>query len=113
MAKGNGRLTAKTVSSWFSVLKFDEQATVLGALQKAHDKVRQDQINTLRRQLQVLENGSSLRATPSIKRGLRKAGAKTKYRDPKTNQSWSGRGRMATWLAEKVKAGEDPKRYLV
>ena len=29
-----------------------------------------------------------------------------KYRDPKTGATWSGRGRMARWLAEKVSAGE-------
>src|SRR5207247_1010109 len=26
---------------------------------------------------------------------------KAKYRDPKTNETWSGRGRMATWLKRK------------
>ena len=31
---------------------------------------------------------------------------KVKYRDPKSGDTWSGRGRMARWLAEKVKAGE-------
>jgi hypothetical protein len=37
-----------------------------------------------------------------------KARAEVKYRDPK---SWSGRGRVATCLAEKVKAGEKPDKY--
>jgi hypothetical protein len=36
---------------------------------------------------------------------------KAKYRDPKT--TWSGRGRMATWLKRKQDAGEDIDRYLV
>jgi len=37
---------------------------------------------------------------------------KPKYRDPKTNETWSGRGRMATWLKRKQDAGEDIEKYL-
>lgn len=28
-----------------------------------------------------------------------------KYRDPDTGETWSGRGRMATWLTERIKGG--------
>jgi hypothetical protein len=38
---------------------------------------------------------------------------KAKYRDPVTGESWSGRGRMATWLKRKQDAGEDIEDYLV
>jgi hypothetical protein len=38
---------------------------------------------------------------------------KVKYRDPVTNETWSGRGRMATWLKRKQEAGEDIEEYLV
>ena len=38
---------------------------------------------------------------------------KAKYRDPKTNETWSGRGRMATWLKRKQDAGEDIEAYRV
>ena len=38
---------------------------------------------------------------------------KAKYRDPKTNETWSGRGRMANWLKKKQDAGEDINDYLV
>jgi H-NS histone family len=38
---------------------------------------------------------------------------KAKYRDPVTNDTWSGRGRMATWLKRKQDAGEDIDEYLV
>ena len=38
---------------------------------------------------------------------------KPKYRDPATNETWSGRGRMATWLKRKQDAGEDIERYRV
>jgi hypothetical protein len=42
------------------------------------------------------------------------AGAiKPKYRDPATGETWSGRGRMATWLKHKQDAGEDIEKYRV
>jgi hypothetical protein len=37
---------------------------------------------------------------------------KPKYRDPKTGETWSGRGRMPSWLKRKVDAGENPDDYL-
>jgi DNA-binding protein H-NS len=46
-------------------------------------------------------------------RKLRKSKVKAKYRDPKTNETWSGRGRMATWLKSKHDAGEKIEKYLV
>jgi DNA-binding protein H-NS len=36
-----------------------------------------------------------------------------KYRDPTTNETWSGRGRMANWLKRRQDAGEDIDRYLI
>jgi len=38
---------------------------------------------------------------------------KAKYRDPKTKETWSGRGRMASWLKSKQDAGEKIDTYLV
>ena len=38
---------------------------------------------------------------------------KPKYRDPATGETWSGRGRMATWLKHKQDAGEDIETYRV
>jgi hypothetical protein len=38
-------------------------------------------------------------------------GVKPKYGDPTTGETWSGRGRMATWLKRKKDAGEDIERY--
>ena len=114
MAKGNGRLTPKSVSVWFEAMPFDGQVALLNELQKIHSKVRQVQINALKRQLAALENGSSNgHAEPSVpKRQPKKSNVKVKYRDPKTGGTCSGRGRMATWLAEKVKAGEKADKYL-
>ena len=42
-----------------------------------------------------------------------RGGVKVKYRDPVTNETWSGRGRMASWLKRKQEAGEDIEEYLV
>lgn len=36
-----------------------------------------------------------------------------KYRDPETGETWSGRGRMAKWLAARVAAGHSVEEYLV
>src|SRR5262249_24532974 len=41
------------------------------------------------------------------------AAIKPKYRDPATGETWSGRGRMATWLKHKLDAGEDIEKYRV
>ena len=38
--------------------------------------------------------------------------AKPKYRDPTTGETWSGRGRMITWLKRKQDAGENIDDYL-
>jgi DNA-binding protein H-NS len=39
--------------------------------------------------------------------------ATVKYRNPETNETWSGRGRMSNWLKRKQDAGEDIDKYLV
>jgi DNA-binding protein H-NS len=39
--------------------------------------------------------------------------AKPKYRDPVTGETWSGRGRMASWLKHKQDAGEDIGKYRI
>lgn len=36
-----------------------------------------------------------------------------KYRDPETGHTWTGRGRMATWLAEKIRAGRSLEDFLI
>lgn len=115
MAKGNGRLTGKSVSVWFSAIPFDEQAALLGKLKEAHDKTRLEKIEMLRQQLAALENGlanNGSTAKAAARRSSKK-GVKAKYRDPKTGDTWSGRGRMARWLADKVKSGEKQDKYLL
>ena len=41
------------------------------------------------------------------------SGVKPKYRDPVTGDTWSGRGRMASWLKAKQDAGGDIEKYRV
>ena len=41
-----------------------------------------------------------------------KGPVRVKYRDPKSGETWSGRGRMARWLADRIKAGDKPDKYL-
>lgn len=40
-------------------------------------------------------------------------GIAPKYRDPETGQTWSGRGRMANWLAEKIRNGHRLEDFLI
>src|SRR6266699_2731837 len=50
--------------------------------------------------------------TPAAVHEERTSEVKDKYRDPATGETWSGRGRMATWLKRKQDAGEDIDMYL-
>jgi len=58
----------------------------------------------------VKANGSGNGA--ALRKG-RKGKVKAKYRDPKTKETWSGRGRMASWLKSKQDGGENIEKYLV
>jgi DNA-binding protein H-NS len=115
MAKTNGRLTEKAVREWFSGMDFQAQRDMLAKLNEAHNKVRQVRINALKRELVMLESGSSNgnAARPAKTAKKRKASIAVKYRDPKSGATWSGRGRMASWLAKKIEAGEKVEKYLV
>ena len=119
MARTNGKLSQKSVTGWFFDLEFQQQADLLEALQRMHDKSRQARIDSLERQLEILRQNSQQagtgngHTTPARKTKRGKSPVKVKYRDPKSGGTWSGRGRMATWLAEKMKAGEKPDKYLV
>src|ERR1700710_844862 len=36
-----------------------------------------------------------------------------KYRDPKTGETWSGRGGVAGWLAREIKSGKKREDFLI
>lgn len=113
MPKAAGRPSEKSLLEWFSNLDFERQATLLASLEDVHTGERQKRIDALRTERAALEDAPHRRAKSAAKR-FQKRGAKAlvKYRDPKTGGTWSGRGRMARWLAEKVKAGEKSEKYL-
>jgi DNA-binding protein H-NS len=72
----------------------------------------------LEKQLREL-NGASGHAPARVAATHRRAsslkGTKVppKYRDPKTGQTWSGRGAMASWLAAAVKRGQRLEHFAV
>ena len=113
MPKAAGRPSEKSLLEWFSSLNFERQATLLASLEDVHTGERQKRIDALQRELAALHSAPRHRAKSAPKRvGKHGAKALVKYRDPKTGETWSGRGRMARWLAAKVKAGENPEKYL-
>jgi DNA-binding protein H-NS len=115
------KLAVRTVAAWFGELSFDEQSSALAQLQNQYEQSRAAKRSELQKQL------AALGYTPGKKRGRPRANAnssgngrkgrtgkvKAKFRDPKTNETWSGRGRMASWLKSKQDAGEKIEKYLV
>ena len=63
----------------------------------------------LKREVEVAE-GAQSQTTEGEQTASR---VEPKYRDPATGETWSGRGRMATWLKRKQDAGEDIEKYRV
>src|SRR4029453_6633343 len=102
--------------AWFGKLSFDQQKDALGRIQEQHDQARSAKRAELEAQLAGLDYGVAKRRgrprksamangngrAPAKARGKVKA----KYRDPKTKETWSGRGRMASWLKAKQDGGE-------
>jgi DNA-binding protein H-NS len=118
------QLAAHTVVKWFGGLSFDEQQELLGQMQHEHEQSRLAKRAELEKQLAQLgfgapkkrgrPKGASNGAARHVrKNGSRNGSVKAKYRDPKTKDAWSGRGRMANWLKSKQDAGEKIEKYLV
>jgi DNA-binding protein H-NS len=111
------------VITWFSGLSFDQQKDTLGKIQEQHDQARSAKRSELEAQLAALGYGVARRGRPrknALANGngrapvkTRTAKVKAKYRDPKTKESWSGRGRMASWLKAKQDAGEKIEKFLI
>lgn len=119
------QLAVRTVVAWFSSQSLEQQREAISQLEQAHEQSRAAKRTELLRQLAELgyvrkrrgrsrpsANGSANGAKPSQERAP-KIKVKAKYRDPKTNETWSGRGRMAGWLKAKKDAGERIEKYLV
>jgi DNA-binding protein H-NS len=112
------------VVAWFGNLSFDQQRDALGWFQEQHDQARSAKRAELEAQLADLGFGVAKRRGRPRRSALangnghapakvRAGKVKAKYRDPKTKESWSGRGRMASWLKSKQDAGEKIEKYLV
>ena len=120
----------RSIVRLFEKLPFEEQKEVLKQLQAAHELSRSAKRAELERQLAELGYGAPKRparakilkkanglAQERPKRAAKKSGkttsAKAKYRDGKTGETWSGRGRMARWLKAKQDAGENIEKYML
>ena len=103
------------------VRKFDEQKDALDRMQGSMNNLAPLRELSLLRSSQLLairpeRSGDVLpgrQIAAATRREGRKGKVKAKYRDPKTNETWSGRGRMASWLKSKQDAGEKIEKYLV
>ena len=115
------QLGMSTVIAWFGNLSFDQQKDALGRMQGEHEQSRSAKRAELETQLAALGYAvSKKRGRPRANaissgngRKGRRGKAKAKYRDSKTSETWSGRGRMASWLKSKQDAGEKIEKYLV
>jgi DNA-binding protein H-NS len=112
------------VVAWFGKLSFDQQKDALGKIQEQHDQARSTKRAELEGQLAALGYGVAKRRGRPRKSAMangngraparaRMGKVKAKYRDPKTKETWSGRGRMASWLKAKQDGGEKIEKYLV
>ena len=119
------KLAVPTVVAWFGELSFEQQSSALARLNDQHQQSRTAKRTELEQQLAALgyqpgkRRGRPRRANPNgsgnptMATKVRKGKVKAKYRDPKTNETWSGRGRMASWLKSKQDAGEKIEKYLI
>ncbi len=117
------QLGMRTIVEWFGRLAFDQQKGALVQLQEQHDQARSTKRAELEMQLTELGYGApKKRGRPkgvrvvdngAARASRKKSVVKPKYRDPKTNETWSGRGRMASWLKSKQEAGEKIEKFLI
>ena len=123
------QVAVRSVVKSFGKLSFEQQKDALGQLQAAHDLSRLAKRAELEQQLAELghhapkklgrpkslkkANGAAKKANGAARKNGKKSAVKAKYRDGKTGDTWSGRGRMASWLKSKQDAGEKIEKYLL
>jgi DNA-binding protein H-NS len=115
------QLATRTVIEWFGTLSFDQQNSAMLQMQQKHEEARSAKRAELEKQLAAL--GYKMLKKRGRPKGVvgngavrlkgKKRSVKAKYRDPKTKDTWSGRGRMASWLKSKQDAGEKIDKYLI
>jgi DNA-binding protein H-NS len=108
--------------NWFANLSYDQQNSAMLEMQQKHEKARSATRAELEKQLAALGYAAPGRrgrpkavgkSNGTVRFNGKKKSVKAKYRDPKTKETWSGRGRMASWLKSKQDAGEKIDKYLV
>jgi DNA-binding protein H-NS len=52
-------------------------------------------------------------ATTRPRRGKKSRRVPPKYRNPKTGETWSGRGRTARWIAQAEQEGKSREKFLI
>jgi DNA-binding protein H-NS len=116
------QLATRTVIEWFGHLSFDQQNGVMLQMQQKHEEGRSAKRAELEKQLAALGYTTQRRRgrpkavgnrNGPVRLNGKKRLVKAKYRDPKTKETWSGRGRMASWLKSKRDAGEKIDKYLI
>jgi DNA-binding protein H-NS len=124
------QLAVSSIVRSFGKLSFDQQKDALVQLHDRHEQARAEKRSELEQQLAELSFPASKKlGRPKVvkkaKRIAHKKGngaahksaknnaVKAKYRDAKTGETWSGRGRMASWLKGKQDAGEKIEKYLI
>jgi DNA-binding protein H-NS len=120
----------RSIVKLFENLPFEEQTEALTQLLAAHEQSRSAKRAELERQLAELDhdapkksrvvvgsqraNGvSKERSKRAAKKNGKTSSVEAKYRDGRTGETWSGRGRMASWLKAKQDAGENIDKYLL
>jgi DNA-binding protein H-NS len=122
------QVALRSVVKSFAKLSFDQQKEALVQLHDQHERSLAVKRSELEQQLAELglrapkklgrpkslkkANGAAKKANAARKNGKIRS-VKAKYRDGKTGDTWSGRGRMATWLKSKQEAGEKIEKYLL
>ena len=125
------QVAVRSVVKSFGMLSFDQQKEALVQLQAAHDQSRAEKRAELEQMLADLgyrapkkqgrpkaakkANGAAHKKANGVaaRKNGKKSSVKAKYRDEKTGDTWSGRGRMASWLKSKQEAGEKIEKYLL
>ena len=68
------------------------------------------QIEQLQRQAELLRAKHKKPVITAINQAMTQYG---KYRNPKTGETWSGRGRTARWIAEAEREGKSRDKFLI
>ena len=123
------QVAVRSVVKSFGKLSFEQQKDALVQLHDQHERSLTAKRAELEQQLAELgyhapkkmgrpkslkkANGAAKKANGAARKNGKRSSVKAKYRDGKTGETWSGRGRMASWLKSRQAAGEKIEKYLI